>query len=115
MAKQSPETDQQTSQRLRNLVRNTRLYDAWSNVHILTGIWFGWILPPLPAIFLMALWEPFETLLLSPWLLKRGLVFGYEAWQNSLTDIIFDAIGVGFGWVLVIHVGHPQDIFLLFR
>ena len=95
--------------------RNARLYDSWSNIHALTGILFGLTFPALPAIVVMALWEPFEVFLLSPRLMKRGIVFGYEAWPNSVSDIVFDALGVAIGTLLAVHLGRPQDVLLLFR
>lgn len=75
----------------------------------------GWTLPPLVAFILAALYEPFEVFVLSPLLMKRGIVFGYEALPNSLSDIFFDALGIVIGYFFATHVGRPQDIFLLFR
>jgi len=95
--------------------RNTRLYDRWSNVHILSGIIAGWTLHPLAAFALCALYEPFEVFLLSPFLMKRGIVFGYEALPNSLSDIFFDSIGIAIGFFLALHLGRPQDFLLYHR
>jgi hypothetical protein len=55
------------------------------------------VLPPFLALLLLVLWEPFEILVLSPLLAKRGITFGFETLQNSLSDIIFDALGVLIG------------------
>ena len=96
--------------------RNARLYDAWSTVHILTGILFGLIFPILPAFVVMVLWEPLEVLLLSPFLMRRGIIFGYEALPNSLTDILFDAVGIALSYAVVTHIGQlPNAILMLVR
>ncbi len=81
--------------------RNYKLYDKWSLLHITTGIGFGWLVAPLPALIFMAAYEPIEVLVLSPLLARYGIVFGYEAVRNSLSDIFFDAIGITLGaWLL---------------
>lgn len=43
---------------------------------------------------LMALWEPVEIFLISPLLARVGVVFGYETWRNSLSDIVCNTIGI---------------------
>lgn len=77
--------------------RNGNLFDKWSIVHLCTGALFGWLMSPLVAIVIMTLWEPFEILILSPLLARRGIVFGYETLRNSLSDIVFNTIGVILG------------------
>ena len=79
------------------LKRNDKLYDKWSLVHVVTGIALGWVMNPLAALVIMVLWEPLEIFVLSPLLGRRGIVFGYESWRNSLSDIVFNIIGVLFG------------------
>ena len=91
------------SRRLREhkVERNNRLYDAWSLVHFATGVGLGWLLNPFLAIGLMILWEPLEIFILSPLLAKRGIVFGYETWRNSFSDIVVDTAGVITGFLLL--------------
>ena len=93
------------------LQRNARLYDKWSNVHVFNGVWIGWLLPLPVAIVLMVLYEPFEVFILSPLLMKRGIVFGYEALPNSLSDIFFDCIGIIIGYAgITAAVGSPVHV-----
>lgn len=97
------------------LERNARLFDVWSLTHIAWGAFFAWIFPPVIALLIMVAWEPFEVLLLSPFLMKRGIVFGYEALPNSLSDIFFDSIGVIVGYFgLVMTTGTLQHALHLF-
>jgi len=77
--------------------RNNKLYDHWSLVHLTTGIVLGWIMDPFIALALMVLWEPLEILVLSPLLARRGIIFGHETIRNSLSDIVFNVIGVALG------------------
>ena len=81
----------------------------------MTGILIGWTINPLVALILVALYEPIEVFAVSPFLMKRGVIFGYEALPNSLSDIFFGAIGIVIGFLFAQHLGHPQDILLLFR
>jgi hypothetical protein len=53
-----------------------------------------WWLGPVPAFIIATLWEPLEIFIISPWLMKRGIVFGYETWRNSLSDIVFNTLGI---------------------
>jgi hypothetical protein len=87
--------------------RNDALFDAWSIVHLLTGVAMGWIMPPFIALTLMVLWEPFENLLLSPFLARYGIHFGYETLRNSLSDIVFDTVGVAIGFYLLSQLAPP--------
>jgi hypothetical protein len=77
--------------------RNVAFFDAWSIVHIITGIVLGWIMAPVIAFVMMVLWEPLEIFLLSPVLAHFGITYGFESLRNSLSDILFDAIGVIIG------------------
>ena len=73
----------------------------------------GWVIDPFVALALMVLWEPFEILILSPILYSRfGLVFGFESLRNSLSDIVFDTIGIIVGAYLLSRVIDPP--FMLF-
>ena len=78
--------------------RNDSLFDIWSLVHLATGVLGGWLMDPFIALLLMVLWEPLEVLILSPFLGRRGILFGHESLRNSLSDIFFDCVGVAIGW-----------------
>ncbi len=79
--------------------RNDTLVDAWSFVHLLTGVAAGWVMDPFVALLLLVLWEPLEILVLSP-VIERlaGIKFGFETLRNSTSDIVFDAAGVALGY-----------------
>ncbi len=75
--------------------RNDRLVDIWSLVHVLSSGALAWLVGPLAAFIIVTLWEPFELFVLSPLLAKHNIVFGYESWRNSLSDIFFNSLGIG--------------------
>ena len=77
--------------------RNDALYDAWSLAHIAWAAALAWVMSPFIALSIMVLWEPLEILVISPFLARYGVVFGYESLRNSLSDIFFDVIGVFVG------------------
>lgn len=87
--------------------RNDALFDIWSIVHLVTGVFFGWLMTPFIALVIMVLWEPLEILVLSPILAKYGIEFGYESLRNSLSDIFFDVIGVVLGAYLLTSLFDP--------
>lgn len=87
--------------------RNQSVFDIWSIIHLVTGIFLGWLMSPFIALLLMVLWEPLEVLVLSPLLAKRNIIFGRESLQNSLSDIFFDALGVGLGYWLLANLFSP--------
>lgn len=92
--------------------RNDVLFDSWSIVHLLTGVLLGWVMSPFVALIIMVLWEPLEILVLSPVLAKFGITFGYETLRNSLSDIVFDVVGVVLGaWLLTLLVEPPFHLF----
>jgi hypothetical protein len=92
--------------------RNDSLYDRWSLVHLVTGILLGWIMAPFVALSVMVLWEPLEIFVLSPLLSRFGIVFGYESLRNSLSDIVFNFLGVALGaWVLTAIAIPPFHLF----
>jgi hypothetical protein len=92
--------------------RNDSLYDNWSLVHLISGIGFGWTMPPFIALALLVLWEPLEILVLSPILAKYDIIFGYETIRNSLSDIFFDTVGVLIGaYLLIRFVPPPFQLF----
>lgn len=74
--------------------RNEQLVDMWSLSHVAWGIALTWLLGPFWALLLLSLWEPFEVLLVSPALARRGVSFGHESLRNSLLDLVFNAAGV---------------------
>ena len=78
--------------------RNDAVVDAWSFVHLASGILAGWLLPPFLALVLLILWEPVEVLIISPlmWRWKRR-VFGHESLRNVASDVLFDVAGVAIG------------------
>jgi cytochrome b len=73
----------------------------WSVIHFFTSVIFGWLMNPLVALMIVVLWEPFEVLFLSPLLAKRGILFGHESIRNTLSDIVFDCLGVAVGYYLL--------------
>lgn len=89
------------------LMPNDSLFDVWSLVHLAVGICLGWLMAPLVALILMAAHEPFEVKVLSPWLARHGIVYGYEALRNSLSDIFFDAVGIAIGYWLITSLKTP--------
>ncbi len=93
--------------------RNDAMIDVWSGVHLLTGLAMGWVMEPFIALLILVLWEPLEIFVLNPIaarLLKAE--FGFETLRNSLSDIIFDAIGVALGfWLLRWLVDPPFILF----
>lgn len=92
--------------------RNNTLVDSWSGVHLMTGVAMGWVMEPFIALLLLVLWEPLEVLILSPLFARFGIEFGFETLRNSVSDIVFDALGVALGfWALRGFVDPP---FLLF-
>ncbi len=88
--------------------RNDSLFDKWSLVHISSGIIAVWLMPPLLAIVLLALWEPFEIFILSPFLARFGILFGHESLINSLSDIVFNIVGVVIGMVILANFNTPS-------
>jgi hypothetical protein len=80
--------------------RNDALVDMWSLVHLVTCGAMAWVLGPWVAIVIATLWEPLEIFVLSPLLAKRGIVFGHEAWQNSLSDVAFNLLGIGIAMLI---------------
>lgn len=107
MARRAP-----TKQKPAKPPRNGALFDGWSIVHLSTGVLFGWIMNPLVAFVIMTAWEPFEILVLSPFLARFGIVFGYESLRNSLSDIFFNTMGILLGaWFLSNLVEAPIKLF----
>jgi len=101
-----------SAKRLKTIVnkrpeRNNALFDNWSIVHLCSGIIFGWTMPPFIALAILVLWEPFEILILSPFLARFGIIFGYETIRNSLSDIFFDTVGVVIGFYVLAHFFNP--------
>lgn len=83
--------------------RNDKIADKWSLVHFTTGIALVVLLQNVSVLVLwlgMAAWEPLEIFVISPLLAKRGITFGYESWRNSLSDIVFNTLGLVVGMVI---------------
>lgn len=94
---------------MNNSRRNDTLIDGWSGVHLIVGVWVGWLMDPFIGLMLMVLWEPLEILVLNP-LADRlfGIEFGFETLRNAMSDIVFDAVGVALGyWALRAWVDPP--------
>lgn len=67
---------------------------------------------PVIALSIMVLWEPIEIFVLSPLLARRGITFGFESLRNSLSDIVFDTVGVLIGaFVLGALISPPFYLF----
>lgn len=85
--------------------RNDALLDRWSFVHLLTGASLVLLLPSVDILLIwliMFLWEPLEIFVLSPALARVGIIFGYETWRNSLSDIFFNTLGIFLGVLMII-------------
>lgn len=80
------------------------MFDAWSIVHFSFGVALGLILAPGIAAAVLVIWEPVEIFILSPLLARFGIVFGYESLRNSLSDIVFDIIGLLVGTLVLPHL-----------
>lgn len=100
------------TEKMINHRRNGSLFDWWSLTHITWAALLAWVMNPMVALSIMVLWEPLEVLVLSPLLAKRGISFGYESIQNSLSDIFFDVIGVFLGVYVLTNLFDPP--FFLF-
>lgn len=93
--------------------RNDTWLDVWSGVHLVMGVWVGWLMDPFIGLAIMVLWEPFEVFVLNP-IFDRlwGIEFGFESLRNVLSDIVFDTAGVALGyWVLRDLVDPPFVLF----
>jgi hypothetical protein len=91
--------------------RNDSLFDLWSLVHLGTGIGLAWVVHPLFAWIVMALWEPLEIFVVHPVVYRlTGLDFGYETWRNSLSDIFFNTIGVLVGYFVLRALVEPPFV-----
>ncbi len=92
--------------------RNGALFDRWSIVHLLTGIVLGWTMDPFIALVIMTLWEPLEIFVISPILAKFGIIFGFESLKNSLSDIVFNIVGITIGtFALTALTAPPFNLF----
>lgn len=93
---------------LRHRERNTRFIDPWTAVHLVAGMFLGWVMDPFIALLILTLYEPLELLVLCP-LFDRlfGIEFGFESLRNSLSDILFNSVGVALGFWLLRPVREP--------
>lgn len=75
--------------------RNGKLVDIWSLTHFLWGLIAALLMPVWFAAALLVLWEPLENFVISPILWRYLKInFGHETLQNSLSDIVFDGLGL---------------------
>lgn len=93
-ARSVPSQGSLNAKRLALRTRNHRLVDLWSATHFAWGVGLTMLVGPAWAFGLLVAWEPIEVLLLGPLLSRRGIAFGHEGWRNSLSDIVFDGLGV---------------------
>jgi hypothetical protein len=92
--------------------RNGAFADWWSLTHVGWAMLLAWVMNPLIALIIMVLWEPIEVFVLSPFLARFGIDFGYENLVNSLSDICFDVLGIILGaWVLTKLIDPPFHLF----
>ena len=87
--------------------RNGKIFDLWSIIHFSTGVMLGWLVDPFIALVIMVLWEPLEIFVISPFLMRFNIVFGYETLRNSLSDILFDTLGVITGTLILSSIFKP--------
>ncbi len=90
--------------------RNDLLFDIWSLVHLGSGVLAALVLSPFAAFTLLVLWEPLEILVLSPLLARVGITFGHESLRNSVSDIVFDGLGVLLGHFLIGQLWDPLGL-----
>lgn len=74
--------------------RNGRLIDWWSLVHFVVSALLATLINPVWALIITAAWEPLEIFIISPMLAKINVDFGYETLRNSISDILFNTLGV---------------------
>ena len=74
--------------------RNDKLIDRWSLVHVGSSAVLTWLIGPIAALLVVTSWEPLEIFVISPLLARHGIVFGNETWRNSLSDVIFNGLGI---------------------
>ena len=102
-------SDLPLQEKLLHGARNNRWFDIWSLAHVASGVVLGWLINPFWAFAILVAWEPLEIVVLSP-LVRRVLnrEFGYESWRNSMSDILFDGVGVALGaYVVLPLLGRP--------
>ena len=98
------------ARRLGRRVRNHRLVDWWSAAHVLWAAGLALVIGPLWGFLALVAWEPLEILLLGPLLSRKGVAFGHEGWRNSLSDIVFDGVGTGVGYIVAVVLWDPMGI-----
>lgn len=81
--------------------RNGSLVDVWSFVHVGASALITLFVGPLLAIVITFAWEPLENLVICPLLGKFGILFGHETLKNSLSDLVFNTIGIGIAYILM--------------
>ena len=81
--------------------RNGSLVDVWSFVHVGASALIAFLVGPLLAIVVTFAWEPLENFVISPLLGKFGILFGHETLKNSLSDLVFNAIGITMAYIFM--------------
>jgi hypothetical protein len=91
-------------------VRNDRLWDYWSAAHVAWSLAISILVGPWWGLALMVAWEPIEIFLLGPRLARWGISFGHETWRNSVSDMVFDAVGALLAFLLVLPLWDPMHV-----
>ena len=89
------------TRKIKKTGRNESIVDVWTIPHVLSGVLLGWLMNPIAAFFIMTAWEPLEIFILSPIMARYGILFGHESLRNSLSDIVFNTIGILTGFYLL--------------
>lgn len=74
--------------------RNDALVDVWSVVHLGVSAALTPLLGPWLSFAITLLWEPLEIFAISPLLARAGITFGHESFRNSMSDILFNTLGI---------------------
>ena len=79
-------------------------FDAWSWVHVASGVALGAIgFGGLATLVLLVLYEAIEALLRKG---RSGVgVFEYESWANIVADLCFGMAGFALAWAVRLQVG----------
>jgi uncharacterized membrane protein YjgN (DUF898 family) len=70
------------------------LVDWWTLTHVVWAAVLTCFVGPFVAVVALTLWEPFEVLVLSQFMARKGFNFGHEDIRNSLVDLVFNILGV---------------------
>ncbi len=73
---------------------NDLFVDKWSFIHVPSGGVLTILFGPIIAFITTTLGKPSEVLVISPMLMKRNIVFGHESLRNSISDLVFNTVGI---------------------